>query len=51
MNSIQHFVQVESSGFVIDNNNFVLGATPDGKLIDISEKNIYGILEIKCSEE
>ena len=51
MKSVSHFIQVESCGLVIDNTNFVLAATPDGKVVDVSEKEIYGILEVKCSEE
>ena len=38
----------EPSGFVIDKNNFVLGATPDGKVIVDGE---FGLLEVKCFEE
>ena len=51
MSSKQHCVQVEQSGLVIDKTNFVFGATPDGKIIDLSEPCPYGILEVKCSEE
>ena len=39
---------VESSGFVIDENNFILGCTPDGKVLCDGE---YGIIEIKCPEQ
>ena len=31
----------------MDNNNFVLGATPDGKVVVDGE---FGLLEVKCSE-
>ena len=43
-----HEVAVEPCGFVIDKNNFVLGATPDGKVAVDGE---FGLLEVKCSEE
>ena len=38
MKSVNHFIQVESCGLVIDNKNIVLAATPDGKVVDDSEK-------------
>ena len=41
-------VVVEPCGFVIDENNFVLGCTPDGKVLFDGE---FGILEIKCPEQ
>ena len=41
-------VVVEPCRFVIDKNNFVLGATPDGKVVVDGE---FGLLEAKCSEE
>ena len=41
-------VVVEPCGFFIDKNNFVLGATPDGKVVVNGE---FGLLEVKCSEE
>ena len=47
----QHELHVQKCGFVIDHNNYVLGATPDGKVIDPSESHKLGIIEIKCSEE
>ena len=31
--------------------SFVLGASPDGKVIDISEGDIFGLVEIKCPEQ
>ena len=31
--------------------NIVLGASPDGKVIDLHENPVYGIVEIKCPEE
>ena len=51
MKAKQHHVQVENIGLVIDFENYVFGATPDGKIIDPSELLPYGIIEIKCSEE
>ena len=47
MKTIGHNVSVEECGFVIDKNNYILGATPDGKVTDGS----FGIMEVKCSEE
>ena len=41
-------VVVEPCGFVIDKNDFILGATPDGKVVVDGE---FGLLEVKCSEE
>ena len=41
-------VVVEPCGFVIDKNNFVLGATPDDKVVVDGE---FGFSEVKCSEE
>ena len=46
--SIGYDIKVEHCGLVIDEQNYVLGATPDGK---VSFNNSCGILEIKCSEE
>ena len=51
MKSKQHHVQVENVGLVIDYANYVIGASPDRKIIDSSETFPYGIMEIKCSEE
>ena len=39
---------MEPCGLVIDEQNYVLGASPDGK---VSLNDSYGILEVKCSEE
>ena len=41
-------IKVEPCGLVIDGQNYILGASPDGKG---SLNDCYGILEIKCSEE
>ena len=51
MKSINHDIQVEKSGFVIDYRNFVLGASPDSKVVDLLEDPVYGLVEIKCCEE
>ena len=51
MKSINHDIQVEKSGFVIDYKNFVLGASPDSKVVDLLEDPVYGLVEIKCPEE
>ena len=40
-------MQVEKSGFVVDYKNFVL----DGKVIDLHENPVCGIVEIKCPKE
>lgn len=40
-------ISVDQCGLVIDSQNFVLGATPDGKVFDGAS---FGILEVKCSE-
>ena len=49
MKSKQHHIQVENIGLVIDYENYILGATPDGKVVDPTEISPYGIIEIKCS--
>ena len=41
-------IKVEPCGLVIDEQNYALGASPDGK---VSLNDSYGILEVKCSEE
>ena len=51
MKARNHHIQVENIGLVIDHDNFIFGATPDAKVVDISEPFPYGIVEIKCSEE
>ena len=51
MTSINHNIQYEKCGLVVDHINFILGASPDGKVIDCTERFMYGILEVKCSEE
>ena len=44
-------IQVEKCGLVIDSENYVLGASPDRKVIDMADPSAFGIIEIKCSEE
>lgn len=41
-------MSVEPCGLVIDPENFVLGASPDGK---VTHNGTFGIVEVKCSEE
>ena len=41
-------IMVEQCGLVIDKVNYVLGATPDGK---VCCDGSFGILEVKCSEQ
>ena len=41
-------ISVEASGLVLDDTNYVLGATPDGKVICDGE---MGILEVKCTDQ
>ena len=41
-------IKVQPCGLVIDEQNYVLGATSDRK---VSFNDSYGILEVKCSEE
>ena len=41
-------IKMEPCSLVTDEQNYVLGASPDGKLI---LNDSYGILEVKCSEE
>ena len=43
-------VIVQKSGFVVDMDCPFLGASPDGKIIDLGCSEKYGILEIKCPE-
>ena len=44
-------ILVENSGFVIDKNNYVLGATPDAKITDTNATSLFGIAEVQCTEE
>ena len=46
--SKNHHLHVQSSGLVIQPNSYILGASPDGKVIDVAEKSIFGLVEIKC---
>ena len=41
-------IKVEPCGLVIDEQNYVLVASPDGKVI---LNDSYGILDVKCSDE
>ena len=43
-----HPLHVESSGLVIQPNSYILGASPDGKVIDVTENSMFGLVEIKC---
>ena len=45
-------VSVEKSGFVVNTDNHIFGASPNGKVIDTSEESdTFGLLEINCPEE
>ena len=48
MQSIGHPVAVSDSGVVVNENNLWLAATPDKKVVDMSEKIPFGILEMKA---
>ena len=51
MNDIGHPVQVKRSGFFVSPKLYVLGCSPDGKVIDITSESVedkFGLLEIKC---
>ena len=43
-----HKTVVETCGLVINSENFILGATPDCKVVFNEE---FSIIEVKCSEE
>ena len=43
-----HPVKTFSSGFVVNPAYTFLGCSPDAKVIDETEENAYGIVEIKC---
>ena len=43
-------VQVLKSGFGVCQDLPILGASPDGKVIDIGCRNPYGLAEVKCPE-
>ena len=47
-NSHGYNIKVEPCGLVIDEQNYVLVASPDGKVI---LNDSYGILDVKCSDE
>ena len=46
-----HPIQIYSSGIMIPPNAFILGASPDGKVIDSNESDIFVLVEIKCPEK
>jgi hypothetical protein len=48
MQNMGHPIVVEEVGLVVNPDIFWLGASPDRKVIDLSEKEPYGILEVKC---
>ena len=45
---IQEMVSVEQCGLIVDKENVIFGATPDGK---INHSNNFGIMEVKCCEQ
>ena len=44
----RHKIVIEPCGLIINSENFILGATPDGKVVFDGE---FGITEVKSSEE
>ena len=48
MHKIGRPIKVEKSGFFVSPNLFYLGCSPDGKVIDISSIDQFGLVEIKC---
>ena len=51
MEKIGHSVTVKQSGFFVSPKLYILGCSPDGKVIDInavSNGDPFGLLEIKC---
>ena len=51
MKAINREVKVERCGLVIDHVNYIFGASPDGKVTDLMESSVNGIVEVKCSHE
>ena len=52
MKSIGREALIEKCGLVLDAQNYVLGASPDGKVIDLScNTDMFGIIEVKCGDE
>ena len=49
--SCGHKIHVMASGLVIRPNSFILGASPDGRVVDVNENDIYGLVEIKCPQQ
>ena len=45
-----HPISVSSCGIIVPSNSYILGASPDGKVIDTLEDDIFGIVEVKCPE-
>lgn len=43
-----HDIEVYACGFVVNPGLPFLGASPDGKVLDKSERDPFGLLEIKC---
>ena len=48
MHRIGRSIKVEKSGFFVSPKLFYLGCSPDGKVIDISSIDQFGLVEIKC---
>lgn len=48
MHSIRRPVKVLKSGLVVSLDAPYLGASPDGKVIDVGCSNHFGLSEVKC---
>ena len=48
MHKIGRPIKVEKSGFFVSPKLFYLGCSPDGKVIDSSSIDPFGLVEIKC---
>ena len=45
--AINRKVKLERFGLVIDHVNCIFGASPDGKVTDLMESSVNGIVEVK----
>lgn len=49
--SHNHSIDISSCGVVIPPNACILGASPDAKVIDPQEEDVFGLVEIKCPQQ
>ena len=45
---VGHPVKVTKAGFFVSPRLFFLGCSPDGKVVDPSSEDVFGLVEVKC---